>query len=369
MRDRRKNAKFVALKRMAMKRLIATACGAAIALLPLFGDTIVKKDGSTVTAYNVEEAGKWLLYTLSDEPAAALQRVLIVDVAEVRRDTLKASEVVAPEPNISLTVPDFFGEAPVPGRVGATPAADNAALIERYNSQTIAPKKAPKPGGKAAEVFVAVWGFIPGSVLSDDKITVSFTRQKFSKEPSAYFVKIKLTNKTDSTLYVDPGASYTLYKGGDKVPMNKDGEVFAIEPHSARYLPGHLVKDGDRSLAYYEPLYFRSKIFNPWFEEYKNDQAKCYRAALAAPHGLDKGTHTRADIAAMPGEYTVKTPENTPKRIKKVIVYSTSPQFETSTELPLDMYIRGVMGDVTQPYKWAPVGDPEGLLWGVSVVE
>lgn len=335
-----------------MKRLLLilfSLCG-----LALFSqaDTIVKKDGTEIKAFNVEEAGRWVLYTLGKSADSPLQRIAAEEVREILHDT-DAPAIVA------QTVPTVA-------------AADNVSLIERYNKPVIRLKKKKKSSAVPSDIFVAVWGFTPATVLSDDNVEISFVRQNIDKAPSSYFYKIRVNNKTDHTLYVDLANSFKVNSNGSSEPYFSASEpvrprILEVPAHSAAYMPGTAVKDGDRTLQYYEPFYFRNKKFNPWFEEYKSAEAKCYSAALNRENGLDNASLRASDIKAMPGEYKALTPADSPKIIKRMIAYSDKPDGSDAVTLPVEMYVRGVFGSYIKPSDWAE--NSSDMIWGVSVVE
>lgn len=101
----------------------------------------------------------------------------------------------------------------VPTEIPVKPAEDNAKLLELYNNQTVVPKK-PNLKDKQASKVVPIWGISGNSVLSDENITVSFKvmydfPESIKRRKIIGYV-VQVQNKTDKNIYIDLANSFKI---------------------------------------------------------------------------------------------------------------------------------------------------------------
>lgn len=380
-------------------------------LLPLtaFADIIVLQDATTITAYNVEEASRWVLYTTEESEDAPLQRIAIDKVFAIKTADGKLRTVGAPVATQE--------EAPVataatienngPQYLSATPSADNAARIAAYNAPTLALKKpkGEKDKEKYCNDFLTVWGITSNSVLSDENVDIDFvmTIPEGSKAASPIpQYKTKVTNKTNSPIYIDLANSFKIRADGAAISyfnnavytegasgskgaslnlgavtgalgvggfvgtlasgMNVGGgvsksatvttaeeRILMIPPHTSVFMPPVKYSDGAEICEDYEILYYRNMPATDnaggmgrmtiWM-----DSDKRYRHAVEEVGGIDDAGLTRDTLKAPRGWLREFDENNTIKTIRRMVTYSTSPAFDTYTTLNIGLYIRAVMG-------------------------
>lgn len=123
--------------------------------------------------------------------------------------------------------------------------------------------------------------------------------------------------------------------------------IIAIPPHSRVTLPGEKVSNGKNIIEMYEPIYFNNE---PWTDSAVNRAYNYGTEHLTV--AIDKNTQkvgddpkaTTKSLNVRKWMQTDFTPENTPKKIGRIITYSTSPDFSTFTSLPVNLFMRGAFG-------------------------
>lgn len=291
-----------------------------------------------------------------------------------------------------------------PRKLDPAPAPDNASLIAAYNNHPPLTYigKNPNPD-KYTSYFLSLWGIEEGSVLSDANVEIGFETVYLEndKDRSVIGHRIKVINKTDKPIYIDLASCYKIMNGGYSVPyftnsvysegsnttkggalnmgavagalgvggalgtlaggINVGGattqstsittteqQVITIPPHSLACLPGEKFSTGKEIKECYEPIFFYNKVIG---ESYAKSYAKSgYERGMTicldqkAQKIADDPNATRESLNVRHWIQTDFTPETTPKKIGRIITYSTSPDFSTYTSLPVNLYMRGAFG-------------------------
>lgn len=399
-----------------------------------YADTIVFKDGTTLQVYNVEESGKWILYTAGKESDSDLKRVEASKVFAIKAENGEMRAVGqnaaadSPEP----AAPESDGPVAVPAR----PAGNNAAAIAAYNNVTVQMKKPVKEKyhDRYCTDFLAFWGVGTNSILSDDNVEISFEPVTLKGRAGVYqYYKIKVANKTVKPLYIDLANSFRIDARGAAEPYytnsvytegssmgsgqslnlgavagalgvggvlgtlaggigigkssgksasitSEEQRFLMIPPMASVYMPPVKFSDGTGIHEQYECLYLRniplanSGLLSEGAAK-KCDEAKPYYNALEAQNGIDDSRWTRDVLAAPMGRVRTFDENSSPKKLSRLITYSTSPEFRTYTTIPLTLYIRGVMGSASvcnAPYffdsKHLDCSDEGRLIWGKGQV-
>lgn len=135
------------------------------------------------------------------------------------------------------------------------------------------------------------------------------------------------------------------------------------------HLPGEKFSSGKTIVECYEPIFFRNTMIK---ESYINSAAKD-GSALFMTEALDQKAQKKEDDPHATREslnirrwmQTDYTPEESPKKIRRIITYSTSPDFSTYISLPVNLYMRGAfglyMGTGTPPSFYVNDKDYEGI--------
>lgn len=363
----------------------------------LIADSIVKKNGEVIQCSNVEVTDKYVLYTkegdtslykISTEEVFGVQigDNPMVSLSELKSD--KGSNNQKERDDVRDKVDDNL-----PKYVEPMPSADNKRLIELYNNQTIS-RKGKKPNGKISQWFYALWAITNNSILADENVEIAFERQIGIYEYIIYpsdccCYKIKITNKTRQPIYVDLANSFKVKYNGEAVAyftnstystssgkssgasMNlgaiagavgiggvvgtlasgisvgggKSGEsqittteqqVLVIPAYSSAYLPGTKELSGNQIEEIQDSFCF--------VNQYKKDEFAFTFEDLRSKEEDIPGNVT--DLNIRQWETTEFDYEQSPKRVKRIVTYSTRQDFATYTSLPIELYLSSAFGFV-----------------------
>lgn len=365
-------------------------------------DMIVLTDGTTMQVHNVEVSSKWIFYTETDGEDADIKKISIDRVFGYKIGDNPMTPVDG-KTDIPQAVSKSSSNDEKTGKLTPVPASNNDALIAAYNTHPSLTRvgKDPQPD-KHTNLFLSLWGIEDGSVLSDDNVEIGFEKvyDKNDKNHKIIGNRIMVFNKTDDPIYIDLSSCYKIMNGGYSVPyytnsvfkegsgnssgasMNMGGvagalgiggalgslasgltlgggssqsseistveqRIITIPPHSRATLPGEKYSNGKEIIELYEPFYFHNK---KWRETDMSQYAE--HLTVAVDHKAQKvGDDPQATVKSLNVRkwmQTDYTPENTPKKIGRIITYSTSPDFTTYTSLPVNLYMRAAFG-VTVP--------------------
>ena len=399
------NCNFAYIKqivRMKFPKFAALSLGGLVALAAtdVRADVIILKDATNLTAYNVELAGSWILYTADESADSPLQRV-----------------------------------GPMP--VEPEAAADNATRLALYNSPVLSLKK-PKSESdkeKLCTDFLTVWGVTSGSVLSDANLQIDFvmTMPTGASRKSIPQYKVKVTNKTARPIYIDLANSFKFNADGSAEPYftnsvyseggsssrgvslnmgsvagalgvggalgtlaggvgigagagksasvsTAEQRILMIPPKGSVFMPPMKYVDGSSMREDYESLYIRTFPLGGALttdgDMRRADANKGYVHMVDQPGGIDDARLTRDVIKAPLGHIREFSETDTPKQLRRIVTYSTEPDFATYTCVEYTLYVRGVMGsnmrwNVPADYNtnYLTTDDPEHLLLGIGVVK
>lgn len=438
------NCNFAYIKqivRMKFSKIAALSLGALVALAAtdVRADVIILKDATNLTAYNVELAGSWILYTADESADSPLQRVAADKVFGIKSDAGElqtvaerfGASVAAP----AATLPQGATDGPMP--VEPEAAADNATRLALYNSPVLSLKK-PKSESdkeKLCTDFLTVWGVTSGSVLSDANLQIDFvmTMPTGASRKSIPQYKVKVTNKTARPIYIDLANSFKFNADGSAEPYftnsvyseggsssrgvslnmgsvagalgvggalgtlaggvgigagagksasvsTAEQRILMIPPKGSVFMPPMKYVDGSSMREDYESLYIRTFPLGGALttdgDMRRADANKGYVHMVDQPGGIDDARLTRDVIKASLGHIREFSETDTPKQLRRIVTYSTEPDFATYTCVEYTLYVRGVMGsnmrwNVPADYNtnYLTTDDPEHLLLGVGVVK
>ena len=213
----------------------------------------------------------------------------------------------------------------------AVPDKKNKKVIKRYNSYQ---HRSTYSGGEALPSgYTAVFGVKQNSVMSTDDIEVNVVKRWVpdaaidDNEHRLYFVEI--TNKTDQPLYIDKSRCFRIYHDGSKFcyyDPNRDDtctsqRVIAIPPHSKRNLSDYnavMINNGNLQ---------ELKIVD-YPEDFNWD---------ARTAGIYMGYMLRDEVRLF-------SEDNSPYYRSFQIAYSKDEDFSTYTLLPINFYMRQLIG-------------------------
>lgn len=379
--------------------LLLTLAAPAVAM----ADVIVMHDGTTMQVHNIDVASKWLYYTDTPDDDAETRRISVdrvfgYKIGDGAMTTIGTTPAPAPEAQTSQAA-----TSDGPRFVEPQPASDNAALIASYNNHPTLEylDKKPQPD-KLTHYFISLWGIEDNSILSDDNVEIGFEKVYLDgdKDRSVIGHYIKVRNKTAKPLYIDLASCYKIMNGGYSVPYftnsvynegtsgtvggslnlgavagalgvggalgtlasgvnvgksstqstgitTAEQQILTVPPMGSVALPGTKVSNGKKILECYEPIYF----YNPDLSELRKvsnvmkfELHMTISEDISQQKILDNQNATRETLNIGRWAQTDYALDDTPKKIGRLITYSTSPDFSTYTTLPVNLYMRGAFG-------------------------
>lgn len=349
-------------------------CFAALALpCTAFADIIIKADGTTIECHNIEVSEKYVFYTETPDSDSS-KRIAIGEVFGVKI----GDGAIQPIASKTAAVKETAETAPTygPKFVEPHPSADNSQLISAINGLSERLRyKDSEPNDKDTNQAFVMWGLSEESIISDDAVEIKFTPEDVEVWPSYgaklvphRLIRIAITNKTNSMIYVDLANTFKIYSDGTSEPyftnstyttssggstggslnlgavagavgiggalgtlasgVNVGGatnsgtqistteqQILTIPPHGTAYLPGKK-SAGKKSIEEVGECL--------WFNEADN--------VSSAAMGLKQWKLTDYDATT------------SPHREERRITYSTSATFDEYTTLPIYIYVKSVYG-------------------------
>ena len=375
-------------------RAIAVASVLLSATAIMQADIIVTKNGETLNVYNIEVASNCVFYTeepSTDSPIHKIvrEKVFGVKIGDGEMQPLedgKQSEMKAHRPETSG--PQF---------IEPVAADDNDEIIESYNGFELEYKgKKPKPDKNAHE-FISIWEIEPSSIMSDQNVEIGF-EPIVNKDGVYQAYNLFVKNKTNSPIYVDLATSYRILNGDFAEPYftnsiysqssgshaggsvnlgavagaagiggalgtlasginvgggnsssssisTQEQRILTIPPHSSITMPGRKVTNGKKILECAEVFYFMNNSSLLSSNRTSNNiYARSIYNELEAQKYPDNPRLTRKGTGIGYWTQIYFTAENSPKTTKRMITYSTKPDFSTYTTLPIYLYMSGAYG-------------------------
>lgn len=198
-----------------MKKILLSSILALSLFSSLFSahaDIIVLKDGTSITAYNIEKGEGSVYYTLSSDKEAALKKLPLSDVFALKIGD-GAMQVIGTENTQSTS----NNNLPEDKQSDIVIAPNNQSLIKQYNDISYTFNEKEKD--KEAKSVIAIWGISPTSVLSTEEVELRFESglwdqnkwipvTELAKKKNMCWVnnlevRIFIHNKTQTNLYID----------------------------------------------------------------------------------------------------------------------------------------------------------------------
>ena len=358
-----KTLKHIALAMMCMTGSYASA-----------QDLIVKKDGSVIQAKVIKigtsevEYKKW---SNQDGPqySIAISDILAINYKNGEKETFDNVGANKTSSEVSINTPKEEKTIIAP---------DNEKLINLYNNQVVQPVK-PKFKDKLARRMFTVWGITDNSILSDSHLSVYFSKIYSYDVVVGYAILVQ--NKSDETVYIDLANSFKISDKGISTPyysnktytINKSSgsggslnvgavanaigvggavgtlanginvgvgtssgtmvteteeRFLTIPPHSSAKLP--LVKVVNKKEISEEPEHFWPSV---------------------VPNNMNLKLHEYKEIC---------TQDNSTSIHRRIITYSTNPNFSTYKRLNIGIYLKGGLGDYYSSLTYL-ISNPECL--------
>lgn len=349
-----------------------------LALCPAFAfgqDLIVKKDGDVIQAKVLKVGTAEVEYKKWNNQDGPLYSIEVSNILSINYENGEKEKFANVSSTTSQTASAQSASA-VPTEIAVKPAADNAKLLELYNNQTVVPKK-PKPKDKLAELIIPIWGISGSSVLSDENVTVSFKIMYDSgsyknREIRGYVVQIQ--NKTDRNIYIDLANSFKVDVQGLSTPYfsNRTITTNANSGSGAGLNVGAVtnalgvggvlgtlaggvnVGGGSSSGTSVTETQERILVIPPHAMNSLPLEKKVDGKDIEEiPEDLAIQELPDGSIPVNVEEFKVLYDENNSfAKLRRIITYSTVPDFSTYSRLNIEFYVRSVLGAINNKWKY-----------------
>lgn len=354
-------------------------------------DLIVKKDGSVIKA-KVAKVGtaevEYKKWSNQDGPqySIAISDILAINYQNGEKESFE---------NVSAKESDMSSSSGVntntPKEIQPIVADDNKQLICLYNNQIVKPVS-PKYKDKFARRMFTIWGITDNSVLSDSHITVYFSKVYSDIVPTkttgyALFVQ----NKSDETVYIDLANSFKISDKGISEPyytnktytVNKSSgsggslnigavaNTLGVGGSIGTLANGVNVGGGTSSGTTVTETEERYLIIPP------HSKARLPLKKVANKKAITE-IPERFETAVIPSNMNLKlheykeicTQENSTSIHRRIITYSTSPDFLSYKKLNIGIYLKGGLGDYwsSLTYLYASPESIEATNWDYFLI-
>lgn len=349
---------------MKVLRLMASAAACVAVSFAHAQDLIVKKDGTVIQAKVTKVGTAEVEYKKWNNQDGPQYSIAVVDILAINYKNGEKETFENIGANRNDKVDKTFTNVNTPTEETPVIASDNERLINLYNNQVLEPVK-PKPKDKLAHNMFTLWGITRNSVLSDSHITVYFSKIYDEYERVSGYAML-IQNKSDETVYIDLANSFKISDNGISTPyysnksytVNKSSgsggslnigavagalgvggkvgtlasginvgggansgttvteteeRILTIPPHSSAKLP--LEKNVGKKSITEEPEYF---------------------CPQKVPVNMNLKLHEFKEIC---------TEQNSTSIHRRIITYSTNPDFVTYKKLSIGIYLKGGLGD------------------------
>ena len=326
-------------------------------------DIIVLKDGTSITAYNIEKGKGHVFYTLTSDQDAPLKKISLSEVFAIK---IGDGPMQTVESETSLS--ESNNNSTVEGESDVVSAPNNRSLIDQYNDVTYTFNGKMKD--KEAKAVIAVWGVSPNSILSTDEVEIRFESGlwvdnkwisliELAKKRNMCWinnleVRIFIQNKTKSTLYVDLSQTvrnsgcigYRQFYDGSIVSRGSSSSsavgigIGAIGIGSSSGTSQTLTETKPSTLIIFpdsEVELPRESYISDYDKKIYERYEKLSNLKGAASFASKIGTIKQSQSIA----YDYK---DSPEKIAYSIVFSKSPDFASSKRLNFSFYIRQLIG-------------------------
>lgn len=267
-----------------MKKLLTTTLTILCLLTATAQDVIVKKDGDTLTVYNLKINTKFITYKEKPGNDAPSKRISKAKVLTVKKRNGK---------NITISKPDTaaynlqnIDEQPTnttvkkiqeqqatsqttikessKGEIKRAVADNNILLVNKYNKphSGYGDKKQTKEEAASA---LAIMGVTSGSTLSNEDVEIEISENEECTPPLQY--NIYIHNKTDKTIYLDLENCFRIYNDGTFDPYYSSKQIRQNKKSNTKIA---LLNKATTSY----PLHARRKRANSYATKYTIEEKK-----------------------------------------------------------------------------------------------
>lgn len=339
-------------------------------------DLIVKKDGTVIQAKVTKVGTQEVEYKKWSNQNGPQYSIAVADILAInyKNGEKETFENVVTNSDNGEKASTAASNAIMFKEEETIESPENKNLIDLYNNQVLLPVK-PKYKNKQARMLFAVWGITSNSVLSDSHITVYFSKiyGKVTEDVIGYAVLV--TNKSDENVYIDLANSFKIDCSGNSKPYytnktyttNKSSSAggglnvgavtgaLGIGGVTGTLANGVNVGGGSTSGITVTETEERFLVVPPHssvtlpLEKQAEKNTIIEIPERFKPHRIpafDLKLHEYKDIY---------TEQNSTSVYRRIITYSTSPDFSTYKKLNIGIFLKGALGDYwTGPYYLRP---------------
>ena len=345
-------------------------------------DMIVKKNGTIIKAKVIKvgssevEYKKWTnqngpIYSIS------VNELFAINYQNGEKDMFENNQNKTTQQKESIN-----GEINSPKEIPAILASDNSILIKSYTNQVLQAKK-PRFKEKQARLMYPVYGITCNSVLSDSHITISFSKV-YTKYNTKYIPEsvvgysISIENKSDETIYIDLANSFKIDDMGNSISYFSNKTYTTNKSSSSGGSLNLGAVTGAIGMGGAVGTLANGVNVGGGSTKGTSVTETEERIMIIPPHGkrtlpLEKES-TKKDIIEKPETFRpnkrfsainimlhqykdIYTEENSPSKYRRIITYSTNPNFDTYTRLNVCIFWKGVLGEYHSSLKYLQVND------------
>ena len=379
--------KFGVFRQMAFAAFVLV-CSSASAQ-----DLIVKKDGTViqakVTKIGISEV-EYKKWSNQDGPqySIAVADILAINYMNGEKEMF---ENLSANGNGKQNTASEQQSATKPKEEAAVPSPDNKLMIDRYNNQIV-----QRPGtsvkDKNAKAWLLVCGITSNSIIADNNISAYFSpiyynvsaRESVNEERKELIgYAIKVLNKTDENIYIDLANSFKIDDIGNSEPYysNKTYTVSGSSSAGAGVNLGAVTS----ALGVGGAIGTLANGINVGGGKTGGTSVTetAERFLIIPPHGtitlpLNKQqnnksfedvpetfcpTQSPSTLYIRINEYRdLWTEENTISTYRRIVTYSTDPNFTTIKKLNIGIYLKGALGEPKATWLGKGAVNPNAII-------
>ena len=210
---------------MKTKKLIALAALCVAGSYASAQDLIVKKDGSVIQAKVTKIGTSEVEYKKWSNQNGPQYSIAVADILAINYQNGEKETFENVGANLTANETPSNNDAKVnPIEEKPVASADNAELIAKYNNQVVQ-SRMYKAKEKQAKCLLPIYGLTSNSIISDENLCISiqnvcpdFDRKKPQAGGGVQGYVIKLTNKTNSNIYIDLANTFKIDDRGNSTP-------------------------------------------------------------------------------------------------------------------------------------------------------
>lgn len=349
-----------------MRTIIWFASALLLSVTSLFGqDIILFRDGNSVEAVVVEITQTEIKYKKFKNPNGPLYTKSQSDVQSIKyaygevEEFTKTNNIV---PVAETAQSDDATDAPQ--LISLSGDTENNQIIKRFSEGKMVPYKVKSESYKVVS-GVQRWELTENSVISNEQVKVSFESSDQSNHRSYNLV---LSNKTNQTIYIDLGNSFSIDKNGARCYFdptktttisNNSGSGAALNLGGVARVLGiggnvgalaSAVTVGKQNQTGTTTTYTQNRfsVVPPKSTGYIS------KWVYDGEHNVERGelfsTGPRVNYNGV-RQYNIN---NTPFKREYIITYSTDPDFKTYSQLKFTIYVSQAIGmskkDISIPH-------------------